>query len=389
MPAGTLRYLGLGCGVVRKVIRQGGWAVALACAACAMPDSKVPDLPKDAVAAEQRAQQIAQLRKYYSERHRVDSVAFRIRTANVADCKDRIAAQIGLTAATPRSLPRRYQSYASEALSIGWSRPTAISVVEGSPAAEAGLVAGDEIIALNGELIPTWGTANWVWRKIAANGTAPVRVDVRRDGADSTVTVTPVMGCSIPIEYQVNEVANAFAGDDRIVIQSGYVAQTQNDNEIAMVIGHELAHSNLGHLDKKRWNMLLGTATGTMIDVAVLSGGISTGGAFGKQFGKLGMVAYSIAFEREADYVGTYYAARAGYETRGTEEIWRRMSMIGPDSILNGRTHPINAVRFVQIQKTTAEIEDKRRRGLPLKPELRNIADTSSAQSAAEDVAQR
>lgn len=363
--------------------------MALACAACAMPDSKLPDLPKDVVAAEQRAQQIAQLRKYYSERHRVDSVAFRIRTANVADCKDRIAAQIGLTAATPRGLPRRYQSYAGEALSIGWTRPTAISVVEGSPAAEAGLVAGDEIIALNGELIPTWGTANWMWRKIAENGTAPVRVDTRRDGIDRTVTVMPVMGCSIPIEYRVDEVANAFASDTKIVIHSGYLAQTRNDNDIAMVVGHELAHSNLGHLDKKRWNALLGQAGGTAIDVAILSGGISTGGAFGKQFGRMGAVAYSIGFEREADYVGTYYAARAGYDTRGTEEIWRRMSMIGPDSILNGRTHPINAVRFVQIQKTTAEIEDKRRRGLPLKPELKTLASVSSAQATAEDVAQR
>lgn len=354
-----------------------------------MPDSKLPDLPRDVVAAEQRAQQIAQLRKYYSERHRVDSVAFRIRTANVADCKDRIAAQIGLTAATPRSLPRKYQSYTSEALSIGWTRPTAISVVEGSPAAQAGLVAGDEIIALNGELIPTWGTANWMWRKIAENGTAPVRLDMRRDGVDSTLTVTPVMGCSIPIEYEVNQVANAFAGDDRIVIQSGYLAQTRNDSDIAMVIGHELAHSNLGHLDKRRWNMLLGTATGTAIDVAILTGGISTGGAFGKQFGKLGMVAYSIGFEREADYVGTYYAARAGYDMRGAEEIWRRLAMIGPESILNGRTHPINALRFVQIQKTTAEIEDKKRRGVPLSPEMKTTASASSADATAEDAAQR
>ncbi len=336
-----------------------------------MPDSKLPDLPRDVVAAEQRAQQIAQLRKYYSERHRVDSIAFRIRTANVTDCKDRIASQIGLTAATPRSLPRRYQSYAGEALSIGWSRPTAISIVEGSPAARAGLVAGDEIIALNGELIPLGGTANWMWRKIAENGTDPVRLDTRRDGVDRTVTVTPVMGCSIPVEYHVDEAVNASASDYKIVISSGLLALAQSDAELAMVIGHELAHSTLGHLDKQRWNTIIGTAAGAAIDVGIQAGGVSTGGAFRRQFAGLGALAYSVGFEREADYVGAYYAARAGYDTRGTEDIWRRIAFVHPHSILNARTHPIAAVRFVQIQKTTAEIEDKKRRRLPLNPELR------------------
>ena len=358
---------------MRKGIRPFGWVLALACASCAMPEARLPDLPKDAVAAERKHQQITQLRKYYSELHRVDSVAFRIRTANVADCGDRIAAQIGLFAATARSLPRKYQSYSSEALSVGWTRPTAISVVEGSPAAQAGLIGGDEIIALNGELIPADGTAHWMTRWIAAHGTAPVRVDSRRDGVDRTVMVTPVMGCSIPINYRTDEVANASASDVQIVINSGFLALTQTDAELAMVIGHELAHSTLGHLDKKRWNHLLGQAAGAAIDVGIFAGGVSTGGAFRRQFGIMGALAYSVGFEREADYVGTYYAARAGYDVRGTEDIWRKISLIHPGSMMMNQTHPVTAVRFVQIQKVTAEIEEKKRRGLPLNPEMTRV----------------
>jgi predicted Zn-dependent protease len=99
-------------------------------------------------------------------------------------------------------------------------------------------------------------------------------------------------------------------------------------------------------------------------------------------------MAYSVGFEREADYVGAYYAARAGYDTKSTEEIWRRMALVHPHSILSGRTHPIAAVRFLQIQKTTAEIEEKKRRGQPLNPALKTIAAASSAQAGAEDVAQ-
>ena len=348
-------------------------SLALLLAGCAMPVSKLPDLPADVVAAEQRREQIAQLRKYYSELHRVDTVAFRLRTANVADCKDWVSAQIGLYAVTPRSLPRKYQSYIAEALNIGWMRPTAISVVEDSPAAKAGIAAGEEIIALNGELIPLWGTAGWIGGWLKANGVKPVEVAVRRDGADRVVTVTPVMGCAIPIDYKVDETANASTFDTKIEITTGIAAFAETDAQLALVIGHEMAHSNLGHNNKKRWNQLLGTTTGAAVDVGILAGGVSTGGLFARQFGNYGALAYSVGFEREADYVGAYYAARAGYDLNGAEDFWRRLGLLAPATILVAKTHPINATRLVQLQKVTAEIEDKKRRNEPLVPDLKYV----------------
>lgn len=348
-------------------------ALTLLCVACSGPVSKLPPLPQDAVAAELRQQQIAQLRKFYSELHRVDTVAFRLRTANVADCKDWVSAQIGLFAATPRSLPRKYQSYAAEALNLTWERPTAISVVAESPAAIAGIVAGDEIIALNGELIPLTRTAGWMGRWLRSNGVKPVQVNLRRDIVDRTVMVTPVMGCAIPIDYVLDETVNASASHKRIVINSGIVALTETDAQLAVLIGHELAHSTMGHLDKKWWNGFVGLASGTAIDAVILAGGISTGGAFGREFQKAGRGAYSVDFEREADYVGAYYAARAGYELKGAEQFWRALGKSHPDSIRIAATHPITPVRFVQMQKAAAEIEGKKRRGLPLVPELNYI----------------
>ncbi|MCW5693593.1 MAG: M48 family metalloprotease [Pseudolabrys sp.] len=354
-------------------VRPFSVAMAVLCAACAMPESRLPDLPRDAVAAEQRAQQIAQLRQYYAELRRVDAVAFRLRTANVADCKDWVSAQIGLYAVTPRSLPRRYQSYTAEALGIGWTRPTAISVAGDSPAAKAGIRTGDEITALNGELIPVWGTAGWMRRWLKANGTKPVAVNVRRDGDDRVITVTPVMACAIPITYVVEAEANASASDTKITINSGMAALAYTDAQLALIIGHEMAHANLGHLGKQRWNQLVGTAGGALIDVGILAGGVSTSGAFARQFGKFGARAYSVNFEREADYVGAYYAARAGYDLAGAEEVWRRMGMASPANILPNYSHPVTAARFVQLQKVTAEIAEKKRRHQPLVPELKYV----------------
>lgn len=358
---------------MRKVFQPFGAAIALLCGACAMPASRLPDLPSDVVAAEQRREQIAQLRKYYAELHRVDTVAFRLRTANVADCETWVSAQIGLYAVTPRSLPRKYQSYIAEALNIGWTRPTAISVVDDSPAARAGIVAGDEITALNNELIPLWGTAGWIGGWLKANGTKPVRVAVRHDGVDRVVTVTPVIACAIPIVYAADEVANASTSDSKITIHSGIVALSESDAQLALIIGHEMAHSNLGHLDKQRWNQILGMATGEAIDIGILAGGVSTGGAFARQFGNYGALAYSVSFEREADYVGAYYVARAGYDLKGVEEVWRRLGLAAPANILMSKTHPVTAARFVQLQKVTAEIEEKKRRHLPLVPDMKYV----------------
>jgi len=357
-------------------LRSSRWWLSLVsvllCAGCA-PVSRLPALSEDAIEAEKRIEQIAQIRKYYAELHRVDSVAFRIRTANRADCRGWESPQIGLYAVTPQSLPRKYRSYSREALDITWARPTVISVVDGSPAAAAGIVAGDEIIALDGELISLTRTAGWMAGWLKHHGAGPVQANLRRDGVDRTVTINPVLGCAIPIDYVTADDVNAYTDDKKIVIYSGIVALAKTDAQLAHVIGHELAHANLGHGDKRLVNRTLGWLGGTAIDVGILAGGISTGGAFGKEFTKAGALAYSVNFEREADYVGAYYAVRAGYDLNGVEEFWRTFGLAHPDSIRLAKTHPITPVRFLQMQQVAVEIADKRRRDLPLVPDLKFV----------------
>jgi hypothetical protein len=78
---------------------------ALLCAGCGIPVSRLPDLPEDAVKAEHRLEQIAEMREYYTQLARVDAVAFRIRVANVQFCEN-AGAQAGMFVATVQSLPR-------------------------------------------------------------------------------------------------------------------------------------------------------------------------------------------------------------------------------------------------------------------------------------------
>jgi predicted Zn-dependent protease len=111
------------------------------------------------------------------------------------------------------------------------------------------------------------------------------------------------------------------------------VTLARTDAQLAVIIGHELAHANLGHRDKQTINMVLGMVGGAAIDGGFALGGIYTDGTFARHLGRAGLYAYSVEFEREADYVGAYYAARAGYELAGAEDVWRAMGQLHPDSI--------------------------------------------------------
>jgi Zn-dependent protease with chaperone function len=344
----------------------------LLCAACG-PISKLPPLPSDEVEAERRKQQIDQVRDYFAQVSRLHNVAFRIRVANKDDCKEWAWAQIGLDAGTVASLPRKYRSFSHEALAVSWTQATVLAVAEESPAATAGIKPGDHLLTFNNEPVPGSQTAGWIGGFVRNNGEQPIKILVRRNGLDEIHTVTPVKACAIPIELVTDSTANALTSDDRIVVQTGVLRLAHTDAQLALVIAHELAHANLGHLNKQRGNEILGWAGGAMIDTALMAAGLSSRGAFARELQRAGQRAFSVGFEREADYVGAYYMARAGYDLAGTEEFWRALAMESPDNIRIATTHPVTPVRFVQMQKVAAEIAEKRRDGLPLMPELKTI----------------
>jgi Zn-dependent protease with chaperone function len=330
-------------------------------------------LPADEIRAEQRRQQIVQLRSYLGQLSRLDNVAFQIRVANRDDCEDRTSAQIGLIASTVPSLPRKFRSFSEEALSVSWTHATVLSIANNSPAAAAGIKTGDQLLTFNNEPVPRHNTAGWIGAYVRNNGERPIQVLVRRNGIDEVHTVVPVIACAIPIELQIDSSINAFTTDDRIVVSSSMLRAAQMDAQLALVVGHELAHANLGHLNKRRANTAIGWISGTAVDAGITLGGLPIYGVFSKILAQAGARAFSVAFEREADYVGAYYAARAGYDLTGSEEIWRTFSLEDPDSIRVATDHPITPVRFVQMQKAIEEIENKKRNSLPLLPERRFV----------------
>lgn len=126
-------------------------------------------------------------------------------------------------------------------------------------------------------------------------------------------TVVPVIACAIPIELQIDSDVSAFTTDDRIVVSFGILRAAHTDAQLALIVGHELAHANLGHLNKRRANAIIGWIGGAAAATGIMLGGMSIRGAFARVLSQAGARAFSVAFEPEAGYVGGYYTARAGY----------------------------------------------------------------------------
>lgn len=148
----------------------------------------------------------------------------------------------------------------------------------------------------------------------------------------------------------------------------------ENDDELALVVGHELAHNILNHAGKKVGN----SAIGTVFDLLILATtGVDTGGTFGE----VGSQAYSQSFESEADYLGMYIVASSGYDIEKATLFWRKMAVEHPSAIVKryDSTHPSTPERFAALTATLDEISTKQQKGLTLMPKIKGQEEPRTA----------
>jgi predicted Zn-dependent protease len=185
--------------------------------------------------------------------------------------------------------------------------------------------------------------------------------------------------CHFTFHLKAGKEVNAYADGNRIIVTPAMMEFAQTDEELATILGHEYAHNLMAHVDAQKQNTTAGWLIGTTIDFLASAGGVPTGSIFSDVGGKVGALTYSKDFENEADYIGLYIMARAGYDISQSAHIWRRFSLKdGEKSIYTGTTHPTNSHRFIALTKAIAEIESKQKSGMPLLPEFRPKEETSS-----------
>ncbi len=145
---------------------------------------------------------------------------------------------------------------------------------------------------------------------------------------------------------------NAFCmPGGKIAFFSGILSSLKlNDDEVAVVMGHEVAHALLEHA-RERMAKSTGTNLGLRIGAAVLGLG-SVGDLAAQGLSSLANLKFGRSDEIEADALGLVLAAKAGYDPRAGVSLWQKMSAAtggkAPPQWLS--THPAGNSRIKDIQ---------------------------------------
>jgi hypothetical protein len=242
------------------------------------------------------------------------------------------------------------------------SDPTVVSVVPGSPADKAGLQPRDIVVSMYGLSMNNAEPIRARSRTAKQGEVVPVQI--RRLGQIQNVTVTPVTGCDYPAAIVQKPEVNAYADGEHILVSRGMMAFARTDDELALVVAHEMAHNSMRHMDAKKTN----AAAGFAADLALT---ILSRGAY-RQTNMMNAAgqAYSQEFEAEADYVGLYMMENSGYPIADAAKFWRRMAAANPGTIkgTHAASHPPTPYRFVALEEAAKEIQLKRSTSAALVP---------------------
>ena len=149
----------------------------------------------------------------------------------------------------------------------------------------------------------------------------------------------------------------------KIAVYSGILDITKNENGLAAVMGHEVAHAVAKHsVERASRSTVLNVST-HLIDI--LSGGKlstvnrTTGMNTVGLLSQLGIMnPFNRKQESEADYLGMIFASLSGYDIRETPKIWERMKKLKkgktPPEFIS--THPSADNRIKKINQWTNKI---------------------------------
>lgn len=162
------------------------------------------------------------------------------------------------------------------------------------------------------------------------------------------------------------EVVNAWcAPGGKMMVYEGLwdpkkgLVKKGNDDELAAVLAHEIAHATARHVTEAiSRNVTI--ATLGQIATSIISTSSTTGGNIFQQIFSQGfnvfVPTYSRTNEHEADRIGLFYMAKAGYDPRAAVRLWARAAKEskGDRSSLYA-THPASGVRAKYLQKFLPE----------------------------------
>jgi predicted Zn-dependent protease len=204
---------------------------------------------------------------------------------------------------------------------------------------------------------------------------------------DVTATLAAEHGVEAPQDYRnfqwdvaviQSDEANAFClPGGKMAVYTGLLPVAQNQDAMAIVMGHEIAHALLRHGSQRM-------AQQKLVQVGQMAAGVALGGMDPNQqravMGALGagaqygfILPYGRNHETQADEVGLMLAAAACFNPHEAIPLWQRMSELGggqrPPEFAS--THPDPANRMQQLQQLMPRAEALYAKYCPASPPQR------------------
>ena len=222
--------------------------------------------------------------------------------------------------------------------------PMIVSVANGSPANNVNIMAGDFIVSIDNKLV---NYKNYKTLLIQAAKQGRLKIGIRRLNKDLIYSLNSQLICGYPVQPMISPIPNAYADGSKIYITIATLDFVKDDQEIAFLISHELAH-NIVHYNGKGLNEIEAKPISindkpslqSVSDLFILQSGTK---------------------ETEADLLGIEYAIKAGVSQDKVANYFRRLSIYMPqlmdESIF--RMHPGNAKRVADIERKLKILNNK------------------------------
>ncbi|MGH1462026.1 MAG: M48 family metalloprotease [Neptuniibacter sp.] len=318
--------------------------------ACATPDLVPEQLTKDDLLREQ-TEQFKQALTYQNKLNaRLAEVAYPLLKGSLEDCGKRTRFSIGSFLHKSSEYPKEQHTATTEL--YGNSDKVQILYALNAGASQGKLFKGDLILKINKQSIPDNSTTAAIKiLKAAISDGAKVKLLVERQNETLTVAIQPEKVCDYSVVLSPSETINGYADGGRIIITSGLMRFAADNDQLALIIAHELAHNTLGHIPKRLSN----GALGMVIDIVLTSSGFPSP----LLATAIGANLYSQAFETEADLEAIRLLHNAGYNIKGLDNFWREMAMLHPSSITHNQSisHPTTVERALSIRQKIKELE--------------------------------
>lgn len=164
-----------------------------------------------------------------------------------------------------------------------------------------------------------------------------------------------------------DDTPNAFClPGGKVFFYTGILKITENDDQIATVMGHEIAHALARH-GAERMSMQNASNIGAQVLAAALNVPAQYQNLYAQAYGvtsQVGLILpYSRKFEHEADRIGVYLMVKAGYNPAQALKFWENMARLSkssqkPPAFLS--THPADDERIREIREYIAQLPSTR-----------------------------